>query len=210
MTARPSLFEAVVLVDLEARKTLTFEVEELVMDPAVGATVIAVLGTLVGAVVGVLGTRSTETRKATEQRAAQSEATYREQLRLACSTHASNLTSYLWVAREEGRAYAAGNPGTADYVPSADLGKLRHAARVSMEQVRLLSNSSEVQQKGRMALKHAYAVMVEAAGQPDPRAGDYPQGPSPSRRFETAFREFLIESRRELGLANPEDVFAEP
>ena len=88
--------------------------------------------------------------------------------------------------------------------------RLRHAAGVSMEQVRLSSNSSEVQRKARMALRQAYAVMITAAGQPDPRAADHPQGPPPDERFESAFREFLVESRRELGLDHPDDVFAMP
>ena len=54
---------------------------------------------------------------------------------MACSTHASKLTTYLQTALAEGHSHAAANASTAGYVSSAHLVKLRHAARVSPEQL---------------------------------------------------------------------------
>jgi hypothetical protein len=176
------------------------------VDPTIWSALIAASCVLAG----MFATRGIEVWKAKYQQSTEAEATYREQLRVACSTHASNLTAYVQAALEEGRAHAAIIAPPSMYVPSPDLGKLRQAARVSNEQVRLLSNSLEVQRKARLAMRHAYAVMLTAGGLPDPRASEYPQGSRPYKRFELAFHEFLVESRRELGLANPDDVFAEP
>lgn len=165
----------------------------------------AILAVVVGSILGFFGNRYAEKTKAQAQQTHDDTARYREQLRTACSTHASNLTSYVWAARSVAAASQSGNQTAQD-----DLPRFRHAARVSLEQVRLLSNAEAVQKQARLAVRHAYAVMETAAGRPGPRAADYPNGPKASQRFNTAFREFLVESRRELGLSNPEDVFPEP
>ena len=84
------------------------------MDPSVGGALIAFVGTLIG----LLGTRWIETVKAKNQQQSERESAYREQLRAACSEHASNLTTYLLAARDEGRAFAATHVAPTDYVPS--------------------------------------------------------------------------------------------
>ena len=84
---------------------------------------------------------------------------------------------------------------------------MHEEARTGFERIRLLSGSLSVQDSGRMALRHAYALWQVAQGLPDPRSQEYTS--LPRTRFEEELHRFYVEVRRELGLESPEDVLAE-
>ena len=161
----------------------------------------AVVG-LVGVLIGIGGTTLNYRLQSRDKAEADYKADYRAQLRSACVTHASNLSRY-----ESAAQRAGADSGNTD--KRAALDDIRDETRVSTELVRLLANSIALQEAARLALRHVYAVSEVSHGRPDPRAEEYHQV-RPYARFRDEFKKFLIESRRELGLENPEDVFALP
>ena len=84
---------------------------------------------------------------------------------------------------------------------------MHEEARTGFERIRLLSGSLTVQNAGRLALRHSYALWQVAQGLPDPRGEEF--NATPLRRFEDELHRFYIEVRRELGLESPEDVLPE-
>lgn len=162
------------------------------MSGDVGVGLIAAGSVVVGSGLTFL----TERWKGRSQRLEEREAGYREHLRAACATHASNLTHYVWLARSAG----------ADTSQRAEVARMQHESRVSIEMIRLLSKSVTLQEAGRMALRHAYAISETSMGRPDPR----PDGQTPSKRFDEEFKKFLVAAREELGIPNAPDVFAAP
>ena len=85
---------------------------------------------------------------------------------------------------------------------------MHEEARTGYERIRLLSDSIKVQEAGRFALRHAYAMWQVAQGKEDPRQDEYSLAPRP--RFEAQLQVFYAEVRRELGLNRPDDVMPEP
>jgi hypothetical protein len=162
------------------------------MPEDLGTALIAVGGVALGATI----TYANEWRKARFRSKDAYQAEYRQELRAACATHASNLVQYVSAAREAG---PNANPDQ-----RAEIDRLQNQSRVSTEVIRLLASSSPLQEAGRLALRHAWAIKETAAGRTDPR----PDTRRPSKRFDDEFRNFLVEARRELGLNNPEDVYA--
>lgn len=87
------------------------------------------------------------------------------------------------------------------------LSAMHEEARTGYERIRLLSDSMHVQEAGRFALRHAFAVWQEAKGEGDPREGQFAL--PPRRRFEQQLDKFYVEVRLELGRNRPEDVMRE-
>lgn len=168
------------------------------MDPQVQAALVAILGTILG----VIATALFDRLKAKDQSAA----TRAQHLRDVCAMHASNLSRYRAQARLEGKRPRA----AVEYQPSNAFVTARADAAVSMELLRLTSGSIVVQEQARLALRHAYAIWQTSIGRPDPRGNEYPPNQTPEVRFAAAFKQFLIESRRELGEPHPEAVYGEP
>jgi hypothetical protein len=66
----------------------------------------------------------------------------------------------------------------------------------------------EVQETAREVVHHAYSVRKEYEEGDDPRAGTYP-GTSPRGRLMASLRPYYIAVRRELGVREPDRLYAE-
>ena len=151
---------------------------------------------LIAGAVGAFGTLFTEGQR---QRAAAKEQ-HRDRLRDACADFSSVLVRMTHLAWRLTKA-------PTDSAIDERLAAMHEEARTGYERIRLLSDSVHVQEAGRFALRHAYAVWQEAKGEGDPRQGQF--GLPPRRRFEEQLEKFYVEVRRELGRTKPEDVMPE-
>ena len=118
--------------------------------------------------------------------------------------HASEL-----VATSRRLQHVAGATGGGDDSRDAKhrLDTQHEALRSLAAQVGLLG-SFDVQERARMVVRHAYAVRAVAQGFPDPRQHEYP-GLSPNARLIDAISEFQAAVRRQLRIANADDVLDE-
>lgn len=151
-----------------------------------------------GVIAGSVLTFAFDFIRGRSQRRYEDQAEYRRSLRDASADLAASLTTYTWTAANVGSSPTQGQ--------RAEIDQLHQQARIAYERVRLLSDSVEVQEHGRMALRHAYAIKEVAAGRADPR----PDGVRPRDRFDAAFTAFLESVRCELGMANPGNLFYLP
>jgi len=84
-----------------------------------------------------------------------------------------------------------------------DAARLR--LRTLMEQIRLLGGI-EVQTAARLVVRHVYAMRVVLVdGGPDPRADEFP-GVGPQERVHRALREFYVAVRRQLQVADADQL----
>ncbi len=86
----------------------------------------------------------------------------------------------------------------------AKIDEIHAELRALSEQMRLLG-SAQVQDAARVVVHHCYAVRAVAEGKPDKRLKDYP-GTTPVGRVQQAIKEFLAAVRKQLGVADPDDV----
>ncbi|WP_157429618.1 hypothetical protein [Actinomadura oligospora] len=75
-----------------------------------------------------------------------------------------------------------------------------------VEQIRLLG-TRDLQVAARLMLRHAYAVRLEARGEPDPRADEYSK--IPYERLVDAVQQFRVEARKQLRVETPEEIARE-
>jgi hypothetical protein len=152
---------------------------------------------LLGVLIGSLTTIAVELMKSRSQR----DQHRNELVRVACAELTSTLAQidlYSSAVRDSVRRDAA----------IQRLGELQVEARAKYETLRLVLDSKETQESGRMALRHAWAMWQQAVTGVDPRAGEYDD--DPWHRYHHELRNLLVGVRRELGLRHPEDVFEEP
>jgi hypothetical protein len=157
----------------------------------------AAIFALIGAVVGVLGTALTQLIKA---RADDTKAR-RDNLRLVCADFATAVAQIKELACEVIEKRADSDPQA-----WSSINKAHMEARGHFESLRLIS-SFQVQESGRLTLRYAYGLMLEADGQP-PREDEEEQGPL--KLFYINLRKLYIAVRRELGISHPEDVYLDP
>ena len=79
--------------------------------------------------------------------------------------------------------------------------------RVCYEQLRLLTGSVKAQEAGRRALRYAFGLQRAAEGLP-PRDDERERGPMVM--LQGSLLKLLAEVRREAGIPNPDDLWAEP
>ncbi|MDT7729203.1 MAG: hypothetical protein QOI21_5779 [Actinomycetota bacterium] len=157
----------------------------------IGSAVLLLLGAIIGFVPNLLLER-TKQRHAVRTR-------WDVPLFELCKQFTASARQVVHLARRLDRA-----PDRPSQVEKLDE---KHAElRGLSEQVRLLG-SSELQEAARLVIHHCYAVRATAEGQPDARAKDYAD--PPEKRMKDAIRAFLIASRRQLGVGNPQDVNAD-
>jgi hypothetical protein len=158
------------------------------------AAIFALLGTVIGATVTLLAERLRAQAETDRQRLVA--------LRSACSEFSTTLIRI----RHLSLRIRDGAVDSADL--EARIRGLYEDAWGNFERVRLLSNSATTQKAGRYAIRHAWAVWQIAATGKDPRGEEYPNDP-PLDRFNRALHDLHIESRRELGMKQPDAVFGE-
>lgn len=169
---------------------------EVASNPAIQIIAGGAIAVIAGAV-GAVSSLLTEDRR---QRAS-AKLAHRERLRDACGDFSATLTRIrhlAWRLRE-----AHPDPALLDRITA-----MHEEARTGYERVRLLSESLPVQEEGRLALRHSFALWQVAQGKEDQRGGEFVA--PPRERFEAELTRFYIEVRRELGLARPEEVMVEP
>jgi hypothetical protein len=154
----------------------------------------AAIFTLVGTLVGILGTLAVElTRSRTENVRARHDA-----LRLASADFSAAVTRIINLVLEF----------TDPDIPRIDLMYEEHReARACYERLRLISSSREVQEAGRHVVKYAYGLVREAQGLPR-RDDELERGPR--LLLNDWLIKFYIEVRREIGIPKPENIYREP
>jgi hypothetical protein len=140
---------------------------------------------------------------ASETATAERERSTAEALRLAAAELTATLANIDLLASGLKRSADQDHRRTLEQLSS-----LQREARARYETLRLLG-SRETQRAGRMALRHAWAMWRQAETGDDPRSDEY-RGDPPWRRYHRELLALLISIRRDLGLPDPDDVFAEP
>jgi hypothetical protein len=151
---------------------------------------------LAGALVGVLGTVLTELIRSRRE-----ELRFRrEALRITCADFISAITKVRVMAFDVQRHEL-------DDDLKARIRELHGDARIHYERLRLLTESRRAQEAARYALRHAWSLILRSEGRP-PRPEEGDRGAL--ALLYDSLSILLAETRRELGVARPDDVFAEP
>jgi hypothetical protein len=162
------------------------------MDPTTAAGIIGAGAALSGATLAGGTSLAIERLRARES----AREAHRGELRSACSEFTSAI------ARVRSNSYHLNH----DTAAKKALLSALEEARVGCERLRILLSDKATQQAARMVLRHTYAVWKLAEDGADPRAAEYP-GKEPEVRLREELTHLYVGVRRELGLANPEDVF---
>lgn len=166
------------------------------MDANIGIALLGAGAALAGAWVGSRTSIAVEKRRA-EGAAAEA---HRATLRAACSDFTAAI------ARVRSHSYGLTGVPTDDEPLLRALAAALDEARAGCERLRILVSDSDTQRAARLALRHAYAVWKVAETGLDPRAAQYP-GEDPHARLRTELTRLYVGVRRELGVAQPDDVF---
>jgi hypothetical protein len=153
---------------------------------------------LVGTLVGVLGTLATQLIGARTENLR----SRRDNLRLTCADFASAIARIKELACEVMEQRADSDPDAWNSIRAAHL-----EARVHYERLRLVSSSMEVQESGRYALRYAYGLIQQAAGDAL-RKDELERGPL--GLLHESLLELYAAVRRELGITQPDEIFREP
>lgn len=151
---------------------------------------------LAGVALGVLGTAITAILLSSRE----DRRLRRESLRTTCADFTAAIARMRFLATQ---IHLDG----ADADLTSRMRESHETATVCCERLRLVTTSMAAQEAARYALRYALGLWLQVQGR-DPRADERERGPL--LELNDRLRDLYIAVRRELGVAHPAEVFAEP